>query len=63
MCEWVDICPGTWESINNAACKVAMNFWLPIEEALDWVWLDFLRLLQLEDAAKDWMNWYQMMDI
>jgi len=33
MCEWVDVCPSTGKSVEEAPCKVNFEFW--VSEALD----------------------------
>lgn len=49
MCEWVDVCPGTWESIENAPCKVALNFMPKVNSTLNQVWWDMQKILEADE--------------
>ena len=51
MCEWVEFCPGTGESIDNAPCKVAVNFLVPAE-IVDTVWDELLAILERDELTK-----------
>ncbi len=50
MCEWVEFCPGTGESIENAPCKVAVNFFTP-SETVDTVWDELLAILERDEIS------------
>lgn len=32
MCEWVEVCPSTWRSKEDAPCNAIMEFWIPTIE-------------------------------
>lgn len=49
MCEWVEFCPRSWESIETAPCKAAINFLPQITECLDGVWLELQKVLQADE--------------
>lgn len=49
MCEWVDVCPWTWKSIEHAPCNAAINFWIPVQDTLDWVWENMRKTLEADE--------------